>query len=367
MARAPSVPRTAIVPLGAMARVWLVASDHGPVASRGVATGGSMAVAVAGSSRNRTGCERPRSLTVATIVPGSSQYGPGRPVTIQPLRSVSVQLPIGRSRSGASAYGGRDPSAGPIRIPGLTSSSGSASSTPTAASQRPSGEKRAGWRTRPREHRTRRLVVVDVDGPDGRPRVRVGDCDPGPPRTRPSGRRAPRLRSPRPSRRRDLARPGTGTRLDDEQVRPAVEMAGPVPAPVRARDPSGERRAARGLCAGGPPLPGPPAADRRDGPDEESRRIDLGDERQAAAVGRPGELATEPWPRAGSERWRPVRRSRMTRAAGASSSVGSERTNATCPPSGESRGLPSRTSPWSAGVGVRPVPDRGGSAWRWLT
>ena len=112
------------------------------------------------------------------------------------------------------------------------------------------------------EHRTRRLVVVHVDGPDGRPWVRVGGCaQVRRERDRPAiGRPAEVDRAPVAAR--DLARPGTRMSLDDEQVRPAVEMAGPVPAPIRARDPSGQRRAVGGLCAGGPTLPGPPAADR---------------------------------------------------------------------------------------------------------
>jgi hypothetical protein len=86
------------------------------------------------------GSDRPRSVTTPAIVVASIQAGPHRPDTIHPLRSVSAQLPNGRSRSSPSAHGGRDPSAGPSSRPGLTSSSGHSSSTPTAANQRPSGE-----------------------------------------------------------------------------------------------------------------------------------------------------------------------------------------------------------------------------------
>ena len=99
------------------------------------------------------GCDRPRSEIVATIVSSSSQAGPWRPLTIQPLRSESTQLPTGRSRSGARAIGGREPSAGPRIRPGLMSSSGSVSRTPTAAIQRPSGD-HAGWFAQPAAART---------------------------------------------------------------------------------------------------------------------------------------------------------------------------------------------------------------------
>ena len=103
---------------GATASVWVVASDHGRVARAAIGVGGRSARPVAGSSRKRTGCDRPRSVTVATIVASSSQSGPCRPDTIQPLRSVSIQLPIGRSRSARvdGLGGAADPSAGPTRI-----------------------------------------------------------------------------------------------------------------------------------------------------------------------------------------------------------------------------------------------------------
>ncbi len=119
IARVPSVPSVAITPFRATAMVCVVASDHGPSASRGVAVGWfGPGRPVAGSKAKRTGWERPRSEIVARSVASSSQNGPWRPLTIQPLRSVSTQLPTGRSRFGASATGGREPSAGPTMTPG---------------------------------------------------------------------------------------------------------------------------------------------------------------------------------------------------------------------------------------------------------
>ncbi len=99
---------------------------------------------VAGSSSNRQGTQRARSDTSAIRAALPAQNGPPREVTCQPSRSVSSCQPIGRSSSGASAWGWPEPSAGAITIPGLTSSWAPASITPTTASQRPSGET-AGW------------------------------------------------------------------------------------------------------------------------------------------------------------------------------------------------------------------------------
>lgn len=81
-ARAPSVPRTAIVPVArATASVCTVASDHGPWSARadGAGAGGAAGRPVAGSSANRAGYERPRSVMSAMMVASSSQTGPWRP------------------------------------------------------------------------------------------------------------------------------------------------------------------------------------------------------------------------------------------------------------------------------------------------
>ena len=103
-----------------------------------------------GSKGKRHGCVRPRSVTRATTASGPSHAGPGRLSIIQPVRSVSAQLPTGRSRSGARATAPDEPSAGPTNRVGETLSKKSGSSTPTPAIQRPSGEY-AGRPDGPRE------------------------------------------------------------------------------------------------------------------------------------------------------------------------------------------------------------------------
>ena len=97
MARTPFVARKAIrggSPAGVAAtpNVWVVSS---PVAAMVRSSIRPVFVSIVVTC----GCERPRSDTVATIRVSSIQAGPWRPLTIQPLRSVSVQLPITRSSS----------------------------------------------------------------------------------------------------------------------------------------------------------------------------------------------------------------------------------------------------------------------------
>ena len=191
------------------------------------------------SGRSKTqGCDRPRSLTVATIRSRPSQIGPGRLSTSQPVRSASVQLPMGRSSSGAMACGAAEPALGPTRIPGLTSSSVSASMVPIAASQRPSGD-HAGSRPsppRPAPRAAAGCLAVDVDGPDRRPRTQVrlraaigGECD-GP------AIGAPRQLVNAPVAGRDAPRPRPAAGFDDEQVRPAIQVSAGVEPPIGPGD-----------------------------------------------------------------------------------------------------------------------------------
>ena len=118
----------------ATARLWAARS---PVAS---GVGAEVARPDAGSISNRHGADRPRSDTSAMIVPASSQHGVFLEDAVQPCRSVSTQLPIGRSSSGASGHAGAEPSAGPTTSCGLASSSAPSSMVPIAAIQRPSGD-----------------------------------------------------------------------------------------------------------------------------------------------------------------------------------------------------------------------------------
>ena len=154
------------------------------------------------SSRKRRGCDRPRSLTTATIVASSSHHGPCRPETIQPVWSVSIQLPIGRSRSGAgrSARRRAQPSAG-------------ASEDRRADVVERLGGRRRRW-PRPSARRARR--------PGGSPSRRAARSSRGSRVVRPPRRRRP----PRSSSA--AARSGSGPRSAGERDRPAVGMPGDV-------------------------------------------------------------------------------------------------------------------------------------------
>ena len=163
--------------------------------------------------------------------------------TNQPLRSVSTQLPIGRSRSGASSYGcpravGRadDDARDSCRRAALA----------RACRRRRSSVRRATRRRGSPSRRSRaprvgsRLALIDVDRPDRRPPVEVG--------LRPAiageGDRPvvgmPRDVGDAPVAARDLAR-SAAREVHDEEVRPAVEMALLVPAPVGAGDVADDR------------------------------------------------------------------------------------------------------------------------------
>ena len=106
-----------------------------------------------GSTGNRQGCVRPRSVTRVTIPsPAGSQRRPDPSArACQPVRSPSAQSPTGRSRSGARATRARSRRPGPRTgsARGRRSSRGRRRRPP--ASQRPSGEhagapRRAGER-----------------------------------------------------------------------------------------------------------------------------------------------------------------------------------------------------------------------------
>ena len=161
---------------------------------------------VAGSTGNRHGRTRPRSLTRATRAPGPSHAGPGRDEAIQPLRSVSFQAPIGRSRSGARATAGAGRSASGAKAatkrPGCSSSRGSATSTPEQAIQRPSGAI-AGDPAYPARRRTSRGSEVIAAAPPPAPeaaraRVSIAQIE-GSGRRSASGRGSAAKTSQRPS------------------------------------------------------------------------------------------------------------------------------------------------------------------------
>ena len=294
----------------------------------------------AGRSPGRTGSATagpgPASLTSATSASGAAQNGPGRDEAIQPLRSVSFQAPIGRSRSGASATaaGRRPPSAsnGATNSPGSSSSSGSATSTPTQASQRPSGEK-AGRARVPGEAdglaaaRRRRRAGHDPDRGQ-RPEVGVG------PRVGDEGDRAAVGRPGDPASRRSpggsagaASRPrGRGP---TQTCVPAVAVAHLVPAPVGAGDPAGGHDPALRLRA-----------------DDEAR---LGRRRPTnairRAVGRPG---ASPRRRARAPRASTARRRRAPGPSPRSAGRGRPGRSGGRPPGGRratTRGRVSRTAP----------------------
>ena len=188
-----------------------------------------------GIERERAGCERPRSVTVATIGPRVEPDGPGAASTIQPVevrvgpvadRAVEVRRRAPTARA--------DPSAGPTSRPGLTSSSGSGSRIADrgdpAAVRRARGVARRAARARgPRVARraaasstsTAQIVVRGRRSASG-PRSAVNAT------VRPSGRQA--MSGDAPVARGDLARRRRrAPSVDDEQVRPAVEVARPRP------------------------------------------------------------------------------------------------------------------------------------------
>ncbi len=225
-------------------------------------TGSPAGPPVAESTGKRQGRTRPRSLTSATRLPGPSQDGPERDETIQPLRSVSFQAPIGRSRSGASAVAGAGTSPSGANAatnsPGCSSSRGSATSTPEQAIQRPSGET-AGDPADPASRTTSRgdgrgrdrgsarpgrastragRAPARRDRPDRRERpevgvrARVGRVDDPASVGRPGDALRVRLLARQPARLRPLA-----DRADPDGV-PAIAVAHLVPAPVGPGDPA---------------------------------------------------------------------------------------------------------------------------------
>ncbi len=120
----------------------------------------------------------------------------------------------------------------------------------------------------------------------------------------------------------DLPRHGAPLQVDDPQVRPAVDVALLVPAPVDAVDPAG----AGAVLVGGP--------DPGDRSDEPAWRVHLRGEGDPRPVRRPGDLADAAVAAAPDVRTRPPSMPISCRVAGASSSAGSVRTNATVRPVG---------------------------------
>ncbi len=138
------------------------------------------------------------------------------------------------------------------------------------------------------EHLARlRVALIDIDRPDRRPPVEVWL------RTAVGGERdrsavgMPRDVRDAPVAARDLARPGR-PRIDDKEVRPPVAMALLVPSPVGAGDVARDGGLIRAR------LPAP--RDRPGLAGDEAGRVDLGGEREAPAVGRPGDLADRAMP-----------------------------------------------------------------------
>ena len=133
-----------------------------------------------------------------------------------------------------------------------------------------------------------------------------------------------------------------------------VEVADFIPAPVGPRDAARGRRAVvRG------PLPSTvPACQGWDLADEEPGRIDLGGEREARAIRRPGQCNRPHRARPGGSLGRGRR---LTGPRGSSrarsSSSGCRRMKATVEPSGERRGHRSRTRPEVSGTRVAPPPS----------
>ena len=341
IARTPSVPSQLIAP-AAGPRV-ATASEWVDDVARHDRLDPGRARRARRSGGTTVGWARPFRVTVATIAilrrpvrPAARRHHPARQVRVGPLadRQVQVRREV--------THGGADPSPDPTMSPGLRSSSGSGTSRPDrhdpATVRRPGGVVGPAGRCQdlarfgPASSSTSTAQIVVRGRTSG---IRPA-C--GRERDRPSVR-APRDVGHAPVARGDLPRLGARRRVDDEQVRPAVQVADAVPAPVGPRDPSGEGRVVasrQGLLA----------PDRRHVADEEPGRIDLRGEGEARPIGRPLDLSDRPEAQSpGLWRTRPPAIGTRHRRVGSSSSSVSPRRNATYRASGEIRGQPSRTAP----------------------
>ena len=205
--------------------------------------------------------------------------GPRDRSGVQPCRSESIQLPIGRSRVGASGHGGAAPSAGPHdelragvvegvvgevadgRHPATIRRPGRRMGVPAEAEHLRWCRRRA--RRRPRRSRSTSWKSRSASGRGSVTKAIV---------VRPATRRCSR----RPSRPAVTCRGrAPAPRFDDVDVRPSVEAADLVVAPVESGDPSRD-----GLLAA-----------RRLPAHDEPWRVDVEGEGQPAAVGRPRDLA----------------------------------------------------------------------------
>ncbi len=223
-----------------------------------------------------------------------SQTGPGRPSTIQPVRSPSTQLAKGRSRSAAISIGGAEPSAGPTRRVGLTSSRGSGTQDADRGEPPPVRGVGRPARVAGRRQDLARVGVrgIHVDGPDGRARADVGlGSAVARERDRPAVRAPGDVRYA-PVARGDLPRPRAGRGVNDEQVRPVVEVPELVESPVRPRDSPGRRGRLVRLDGGRATTRA--CGERATLPDDEPRRIDRRCEREPRPVRRPGDGVDAP-------------------------------------------------------------------------
>ncbi len=284
-----------------------------------------------GSRRNQRGCDRARSETVATIVdvvpPERAVAAGDHPavhVGVRPVRDRPVQVRgerVGRPRAVRGCK--QDARAQVVERVRLEQS----------PNREPASVRREGRIGRPAvgrqdlagfhgsigvlgdAARTGGALRVHVHGPDRRPRSQVGlVAAVGGEGDRPPVR-VPDDVADAPVAGRDLARDGAGPGVDHEQVRPAVEVPGLIPAPVGPGDAAGARARRVGGAPGGRAVPraGPgrrpgtvagrphEVVDRIDGPHEEPWRVDLGDERDPLPVRRPGDLADRAEPTAAAE------------------------------------------------------------------
>ena len=292
IARTPSVPSQLIAPVAgplvATASEWVTMSPSTSVSMRAGPSQPRRHDGTPSGGPGRSGSPWRRSCRP------SARYGPGRLDTIQPLRSVSAHWPIGRSRSGVEVperpgpvgRSDEEARADVVERLGLVDADRHdpcgrpARSGVVGPAGRGQDLARLGIGRRPRP---RPRSWFGAGGPRSGPRAEVNAT------VRPSGLQAMSDTPQSPEVTWRGVAPGVG--VHDEQVRPAVQVADAVPAPVRAGDPSGQRAIGRR----GPAAPCRPQR-RGTSPDEEPRRVHLGREREPAPVGRPGDLADRPEP-----------------------------------------------------------------------
>ena len=244
MARTPSVPSQLIAPVAgprvATAREWATMSpvDEGLDPDRSSDLRRQVeGRRVSPPSRRDRGDDPVRGRPERSA---AARRHPARQVRVGPLADGSVQVRREHPRLRRPIDGGGDEARAEV-VEGL-----GLVQADRRRSRRPSGD-HAGWLAQPPAARTSRGSVASVPSRSTSTAQIVvrGRRSASGPRARGEGDR-PAIGAPcdvghAPIARGDLARGGTRRRVDHEEVRPAIEVADAVPAPIRAGDAPGQR------------------------------------------------------------------------------------------------------------------------------